>query len=163
MNINVLMVCLGNICRSPTAEGVLRKRLQEQGLDSLVTVDSAGTAGWHIGKSPDARSQAHAQRRGYDLSGQASRQVTVEDFADFDYIFAMDQQNLADLEAIKPADFKGRLALFLSFASDADSLEVPDPYYEGEEGFERVLDLVEQASEGFIHHLRNHDLRHHTL
>ncbi|UTA49441.1 low molecular weight phosphotyrosine protein phosphatase [Simiduia sp. 21SJ11W-1] len=163
MKIKVLMVCLGNICRSPTAEGVLQQRLKAEGLAAVVQVDSAGTAGWHVGKAPDARSQAHALRRGYDLSSQASRQVTAEDFNTFDYILAMDQQNLADLRAINPANSKAQLQLFLAFAPNCGTTEVPDPYYEGEAGFEQVLDLIEQAASGFIAHLRTHDLSSHTL
>lgn len=146
----VLLVCLGNICRSPTAEAVLRRRLQQAGLADRVEVDSAGTAAWHQGKSPDARSQAAAARRGYDLSAQRARQVRPDDFQTFDFIYAMDADNLANLKAICPPQHLHKLALFLSLADSAPTDEVPDPYYGGESGFQQVLDLCEQAAEGFI-------------
>ncbi|AFU97518.1 low molecular weight protein-tyrosine-phosphatase [Simiduia agarivorans] len=146
----VLLVCLGNICRSPTAEGVLRARLAQAGLEHRVELDSAGTAGWHQGKSPDSRSQAAAARRGYDLSPLRARQVIAADFDHYDHIYAMDANNLADLRAICPAHAEGKLSLFLALIPGADCLEVPDPYYGGGEGFERVLDLCEQASDAFI-------------
>lgn len=163
MKVRVLMVCLGNICRSPTAEGVLRAALAEQQLDHCVEVDSAGTAAWHVGKAPDARSQAHARERGLELSHLRARQVSEADFEHFDYLLAMDQQNLADLQALQPAGSKAKLALLLSFANAAPRLEVPDPYYGGAEGFDTVLDLVTAAAQGFIQHLKQHELRLHTL
>ena len=151
----VLLVCLGNICRSPTAEGVLRKKLHQAGLGDRVEVDSAGTAGWHEGKAPDPRSQAAALARGYDLSGLRARQATAEDFRRFDFVFAMDSNNLQDLRPLRPADGRAELSLFLSNIADAPRLDVPDPYYGGEEGFEQVLDLCEQAADGLIRRLQS--------
>lgn len=147
---NVLMVCLGNICRSPTAQGVLEKLAKDRGLDGRVQVDSAGTSGWHIGEPPDLRSQKAAMTRGYDLSPQRGRQVSVHDFDLFDYILAMDHDNLADLEALCPAHFVGHLGLLLDFGQRGDYREVPDPYHGGSAGFELVLDLIEGASLGLL-------------
>ncbi|WP_271411838.1 low molecular weight protein-tyrosine-phosphatase [Pseudomonas sp. Q1-7] len=145
----VLFVCLGNICRSPTAEGVLRHKLREAGLAERVRVDSAGTGDWHVGKAPDARTRVAAQRRGYDLSPLRARQVSVDDFGQFDLILAMDESNLSNLRRLRPGSAIAELDLFLrryQLALD----EVPDPYYGGEEGFEQVLDLVEQACDALI-------------
>ncbi|MCY1274915.1 Low molecular weight protein-tyrosine-phosphatase YfkJ [compost metagenome] len=145
----VLFVCLGNICRSPTAEGVLLHKLREAGLAETVQVDSAGTGDWHVGKAPDARTRMAAQRRGYDLSQLRARQVAAEDFGRFDLILAMDASNLANLSRLRRGDAGAELDLFLrryQLALD----EVPDPYYGGEEGFEAVLDLVEQACDALI-------------
>ncbi|AYF87299.1 low molecular weight phosphotyrosine protein phosphatase [Pseudomonas sp. DY-1] len=145
----VLFVCLGNICRSPTAEGVLRHKLREAGLAERVWVDSAGTGDWHVGKAPDARTRVAAQRRGYDLSQQRARQVGRGDFGDFDLILAMDENNLANLRRLCPGDSTAKLDLFLRrYQLELD--EVPDPYYGGEEGFEQVLDLVERACDALI-------------
>ena len=140
----VLFVCLGNICRSPTAEGVLRHKLREAGLAAQVQVASAGTGDWHVGNAPDKRSQAAALRRGYDLSAQRAQQVRRADFADYDLILAMDHSNLRNLKALQPAQGRAELDLFLRrYASSVD--EVPDPYYDAEQGFEQVLDLIEHA------------------
>lgn len=147
---SVLMVCLGNICRSPTAQGVLEKLARDRGLDGRVQVDSAGTSGWHIGEPPDLRSQQAALVRGYDLSAQRGRQVTVHDFDLFDFILAMDHDNLADLEALRPAHFVGHLGLLLDFGQRREYREVPDPYHGGSAGFELVLDLIEDASLGLL-------------
>ena len=147
--IHVLFVCLGNICRSPTAHGVFQKIIDDQNICHLFQVDSAGTAAWHIGKNPDPRSQAAAHLREYDLSCLRARQVVVEDFEKFDYILAMDSENLRNLQAISPMEHQSKLALFLDF-SDMNEREVPDPYYGGSGGFEHVLDLVESASLGFL-------------
>lgn len=152
--ISILFVCMGNICRSPTAEGVFRLRAQAAGLLDMVEIDSAGTDAWHAGEPPDARSQAHAARRGYDLSMQRARQVQSEDFARFDYLLAMDRDNLARLEAICPPQQRGKLALFMRFARNSDAQVVPDPYYDGHAGFERVLDYIEDATDGLIDLLR---------
>ena len=149
----VLFVCLGNICRSPTAEAVFRQRVQAAGMTGQIDIDSAGTGDWHIGKAPDRRSQQFAARFGYDLSPLRARQVSEEDFREFDYILAMDLANLADLQAIQPPDSRARLELFLAY-SEADEDEVPDPYYGGDEGFLRVLQLVESASDGLLQTLR---------
>jgi protein-tyrosine phosphatase len=140
----VLFVCLGNICRSPTAEGVLRAKLEQAGLAAQVEVDSAGTSDWHVGKPADSRTRQAAQRRGYDLSTLRGRQVQVADFAEFDLILAMDEHNLQDLQQLQPADGKAELDLLLRRYQLAVD-EVPDPYYGGEYGFEQVLDLIEQA------------------
>jgi protein-tyrosine phosphatase len=151
----VLFVCLGNICRSPTAEGVFRELAAREGLAERIAVDSAGTGAWHVGEAPDARAQAAARRRGYDLSAQRARQISGEDFRRFDLILAMDRANLADLRRQQPAQARARLELFLSFADAAPVLEVPDPYYGEGDGFERVLDLVEAASRGLLAHIRS--------
>lgn len=147
--LSVLFVCLGNICRSPTAEAVFRQRLQQRGLDGRITVDSAGTGDWHIGRAPDPRTVAAAARRGYDLSPLRARQVEAADFHRFDWLLAMDRSNLHDLRQLRPATGRAELALFLSAAGLAEA-EVPDPYYGGADGFTRVLDLVETASDAWI-------------
>ena len=145
--IRVLAVCLGNICRSPTAEAVLRYKLATAGLDGRVEVDSAGTGDWHVGEPPDPRSQRHAARRGYDLSTLRARRVAEEDFQRFDLILAMDEDNLADLRRLAPqGTCRAELHLFAP-------VEVPDPYTGGAVGFERVLDLIESASDGWVKNL----------
>lgn len=149
----VLFVCMGNICRSPTAEGVFRHRLLQAGLHERVTVDSAGTGDWHVGKTPDSRTRQAALSRGYDLSAQRARQVEAADFQRFDLILAMDQSNLRNLKALRPAGARADLDLYLrryELALD----EVPDPYYGGEEGFEQVLDLIEQASDALLNEIK---------
>jgi protein-tyrosine phosphatase len=149
----VLFVCLGNICRSPTAEGVLRHKLREAGLADQIEVASAGTGDWHVGKAPDKRSQAAAKLRGYDLSAQRAQQVSRADFATYDLILAMDNSNLRHLKALQPAKGKAELDLFLRrFQSELD--EVPDPYYDGDQGFEQVLDLIERASDLLVIELK---------
>ena len=149
----VLFVCLGNICRSPTAEGVLRHKLREAGLADQVEVASAGTGGWHIGKAPDKRSQAVAKQRGYDLSMQRAQQVTRADFSTYDLILAMDHRNLRNLKSMQPAKGKAELDLFLRrYQSDVD--EVPDPYHDGDQGFEYVLDLIERATDLLVIELK---------
>ncbi len=149
-NISVLFVCMGNICRSPTAEGVFRQRVREVGLEQRITVDSAGTHDYHIGKPPDRRAQAAGAGRGYDLSGLRGRQVDKRDFDEFDYILAMDAENLDNLNRIKPARHKARLGLFLEYGLRFSAREVPDPYYGGDQGFEQVLDMVEDAAAGLL-------------
>lgn len=152
--IKVLFVCLGNICRSPTAHGVFQHEVREAGLKDRIEIDSAGTGDWHIGCAPDRRALASARERGYDLSELVARQVSPEDFESFHYVLAMDRQNLSDLQAMKPDDYQGHLGLFLDFARDHDLSEVPDPYYGGDRGFEEVLDMVEDASRGLLAHIR---------
>jgi protein-tyrosine phosphatase len=152
--LRVLMVCMGNICRSPSAEGVLRHKLREAGLEQLVEVDSAGTHDYHVGRPPDERSQAHARRRGYDLSPLRARLVSDADFERFDFILAMDDDNLLLLEEQCPKTHRGKLGRLSQHAVRFDSSIVPDPYYGGAAGFERVLDLVEDACEGLVKHLR---------
>ena len=144
----VLFVCLGNICRSPTAEAVLRHLALARQLE--LEIDSAGTAAYHIGKSPDARSQQAASQRGISMLGQAARQACVEDFYRFDYIFAMDKANHQDLLKIKPSNASAQLSLFLNEFGQMGYNEVPDPYYGGEQGFELVLDLLEDACGHFL-------------
>lgn len=144
----VLMVCLGNICRSPTAEGVMRARAQARGL--AVEVDSAGTAAWHAGSPPDPRSVAHAARRGIDLRSLRARQVSDRDFQAFDLILAMDRQNLAELQRRCPPAQRHKLSLLLTHAAGWPEDEVPDPYYGGEQGFEHVLDGIERACDGLL-------------
>ena len=149
----VLFVCLGNICRSPTAEGVLRHKLREAGLAGQVGVASAGTGEWHIGNPPDQRSQRAALVRGYDLSAQRAQQVSRADFARYDLILAMDNSNLRNLKALQPSTGKAELDLFLRrYAGVVD--EVPDPYYDGDQGFEQVLDLLEQACDALLVELK---------
>jgi len=148
--IRVLMVCLGNICRSPTAEAMLRRKVREAGLDGRVEVDSAGTADYHVGSPPDRRAIAHGERRGLAMKSLRGRQVSREDFDRFDFILAMDEDNLADLRRIRPAGSRATLALLMSYAPRAGATVVPDPYYGSADGFERVLDLVESAAEGFL-------------
>jgi protein-tyrosine phosphatase len=146
----ILFVCMGNICRSPTAEVVFRTRAERAGVADRVTVASAGTGDWHVGMPPDPRAIAHAAKRGYDLAGLRARQVVEEDFERFDWILAMDQVNLRDLRALRPPSFAGRLGLFLDFVPHLGLRDVPDPYYGAALHFERVLDLVERASDGLI-------------
>ncbi len=143
---SVLFVCMGNICRSPTAEGVFRDLAIRSGLGDVLRVDSAGTGDWHLGAPPDRRAVAAARRRGYDLSALRARRVEPVDFARFGWILAMDRQNLKALEALRPPEYPGHVGLLLAVAPELGIDEVPDPYYGGPEGFEHVLDLVEQAS-----------------
>lgn len=149
----VLFVCLGNICRSPTAEGVFRRYVEQAGLSDKITIDSAGTADWHIGKTPDPRTQAAAAKRGYDVSTLRARQASAEDFTQFDLILAMDKSNLSNLQAIQPVDAKAELALYLPRLGISTD-EVPDPYYGGEDGFELVLDMLEHASQALLDEIR---------
>ncbi len=149
----VLFVCLGNICRSPTAEGVLRHRAAQLAPAWRVEIDSAGTANYHVGSAPDRRSQRAALRRGIDISGLRARQVTTEDFNHFDLILAMDTTNLRDLEALRPASSTAQLGLFLEYRHADGIRDVPDPYYGDEQAFERVLDLTSAAADGLIRDL----------
>ena len=144
----VLFVCLGNICRSPTAEAVFKARAKAAGLE--VHIDSAGTSGWHVNEKPDPRSIEAGQARGYSSTGQSSRKVIRADFGNFDYILAMDADNLSELSDMCPDNHKNKLALFLDYAPKGSTREVPDPYYGGEDGFDIVLDLIERASDGLI-------------
>ena len=146
----VLMVCTGNICRSPTADGVLRHLIAQHRLEVRMEVDSAGTQSYHVGEAPDRRSQKHAIRRGYDLSKLRARQVKDTDYAEYDLILAMDRSHLNYLNQHCPAEFKEKIKLFLSFATQSTEQEVPDPYYGGDQGFEHVLDLIEDACQGIL-------------
>ena len=152
--VRVLFVCMGNLCRSPMAEGVFRHYVSRAGLDGRIAIDSAGTHGYHVGEPPDPRAQRTADRRGYDLSGQRGRQIGDADFGEFDYLLAMDEANLRALELQCPSQHAHKLRLFMEFGADAAPREVPDPYYGGEQGFEHVLDMIEQASQGLLSHLR---------
>ncbi|MFN3305365.1 MAG: low molecular weight protein-tyrosine-phosphatase [Roseateles sp.] len=152
MTRRILFFCMGNICRSPTADGVMRAKLAAAGLD--IEVDSAGTHGWHAGEPPDERSQAHARRRGYDLSALRARQLVAEDFERFDLVLAMDGDNLAHAERLCPPTQRHRLKLLLDYAPHLGRRHVPDPYYGGAAGFEEVLDLVEAACDGLLAQLR---------
>lgn len=149
MTQRVLFVCLGNICRSPTADAVFNTMVKDAGLSASIEVDSAGTGDWHIGHAPDPRTQKAAAQQGYDMSHLRARLVSEQDFHEFDYILAMDAQNLADLEAMKPAQCRATLGLFLDYA-DGDEQYVPDPYYGGEDGFAAVLSLVERGAKGLL-------------
>jgi protein-tyrosine phosphatase len=142
----VLFVCTGNICRSPTAEGVFRHLARERGVLDLLRIDSAGTHDYHVGEAPDPRAIEHAARRGYDLAPLRARQVSGADFREFDRILAMDRGHLRQLKAMAPAGSPARVAMFLDHSGSWRGLDVPDPYYGGSRGFEEVLDMVEEAS-----------------
>lgn len=150
----VLMVCMGNICRSPTAQGVLEAFARQSGWDGRLTVDSAGTHNYHIGKAPDQRAQKHAARRGYDLSAQRARQLQVEDFERFDWVLVMDADNAHRARSLCPAEHRHKIRLLSSFCTQHRAAEVPDPYYGADNGFELVLDLAEDACAGLLRSLR---------
>jgi protein-tyrosine phosphatase len=152
--IKVLFVCMGNICRSPTAEGVFREFLRRQGLEGRVEVDSAGTHGYHVGESPDPRTQRAAAARGYDLSNIRARKVAPEDLEYFDIVLAMDRNNMEVLRRMCPPELVNRLQLFMTYAKNFDDDEVPDPFYGLGHGFDLVIDMVEDASSGLIQMLR---------
>ena len=152
--VSVLFVCMGNICRSPTAEGVFRHLVQQEGLTDEIHIDSAGTHAYHVGEQPDHRAQQTARSRGIDLSKQQARKVHHDDFEYFDYVLAMDNDNHAILASICPPDNDDCISLFLDFADSRTESEVPDPYYGGPQGFEHVFDLVEDASRGLLEDIR---------
>jgi len=152
--VKILFVCMGNICRSPTAEGVFRHKVIAAGLEDKIHIDSAGTIAYHVGHTPDPRAQKAALKRGIDLSTQRARKVTSDDFEAFDFVIAMDSDNHYELEAICPTGHEDRLHMFLKFAHNNRETDVPDPYYGGGNGFEVVLDLIEDASEGLLKHLQ---------
>lgn len=153
--VKVLFVCMGNICRSPMAEGTFRRLLQDAGLADKVYVDSAGTHSYHIGARPDERGQHTARRRGVELSGIRARQVLPSDLLEFDYVLAMDRDNYAHLlDLCERTEQRTKLYLLMDFAAELPEQEVPDPYYGGLGGFERVMDLLEVASEGLLRHIR---------
>ena len=155
--VSVLFVCMGNICRSPTAEGMFRKLHQELAPELDIHMDSAGTHAYHIGDPPDLRSQAAALERGVDISSLRGRQVGTQDFQDFDYIIAMDSDNLRRLQALRPKQARAELKLLLEYAPKTSLTDVPDPYYGGADGFERVLDLVEAGSSGLLDEIRKRE------
>ena len=148
--VSVLFVCMGNICRSPTAEGVFRHLVRDAGLQERVHTDSAGTNAYHVGEPPDRRARAAAERRGYSLDDIRARRVNELDFEGFDFIIAMDDDNLAQLHDASDVVHHQKIGLFLDYVERSDYREVPDPYYGGAKGFERVLDLVEEASRGLL-------------
>ncbi|PMK05233.1 low molecular weight protein-tyrosine-phosphatase [Vibrio sp. 10N.261.55.A7] len=149
---SILVVCMGNICRSPTGEAVLRAKAKERGMD--IDVDSAGTIGFHQGSAPDSRSQRVGEQRGYSFANIQSRKVESSDFERFGLILAADKANLADLYDICPVEHQHKLALFLSYSS-SDYSEIPDPYYGGDKGFDLVLDLIEEAADRLLDQLQN--------
>jgi protein-tyrosine phosphatase len=150
----ILFVCLGNICRSPTAEGVFRHLVEKEGLADRVLIDSAGTGEWHVGAPPDSRACKAAASRGYDLTKLRARQVTRRDFETFDYVLAMDDENVHALQRIAPRELRHKIRLFTAFGSKR-AAGVPDPYGGGPHGFELVLDLVEDAAQGLLRHVRS--------
>lgn len=150
----VLFVCTGNICRSPTAEGVFRALVEREGLGDRIAVASAGVASYHVGEAPDPRSVEAAGRRGVDLSGQRARRVAVSDFAEYDMILAMDRGHMASLKRIAPPGGDARLSMFLSWAEGVPHEDVPDPYYGAGRGFEDVLDMIEAGSQGLLAHIK---------
>lgn len=152
--VRVLFVCLGNICRSPTAEGVFRALVESQGLTGKIEIDSAGTHAYHVGEGPDPRAQEAAARRGVDLSRQRGRRATAADIEEFDYVLAMDEDNYANLLHIAPMQYESRVRLLMAFAPERPEDEVPDPYFGGEGGFDRVLDMIEDAAIGLLADIR---------
>ena len=163
--VRVLFVCFANICRSPTAEGVFRKLVADAGLDTCIEACSAGTHAWHVGALADPRATGAARRRGYDLSMHRGRRVEASDFDEFDYVLAMDRDNLRDLQVVasgvRASDdgaCRAEVGMFLEFAPAVKFDEVPDPYARGDEGFELVIDMIESAAEGLLEHIRRRDL-----
>lgn len=149
----VLFVCLGNICRSPMAETIFRKRIEDEGLEAKVEIESAGTGDWHVGQMADARMRGHAQKRGYNITS-LGRTVAVDDFAYYDKIVAMDDSNVRNLKRICPAEHIDKIVKMTDYATKHSHTEVPDPYYGGDAGFELVIDLLEDASEGLLEELK---------
>jgi protein-tyrosine phosphatase len=152
--VRVLFVCTGNICRSPSAEGVARGMIRDAGLARGIVVDSAGTHGWHVGDPPDPRAVDHAARRGYDLAGLRARRLDTGDFHDFDLLLAMDRGHLRHMERQRPGTAPARLGLFLDLAPGREGTEVPDPYYGDATDFERALDLIEEGAAGLVAAIR---------
>jgi len=152
--VRVLFVCLGNICRSPTAEGVFRKLVREERLEHLFEIDSAGTHAYHLGEPPDERAQAACARRGVDISGLRGRKATSADIRKFDYVLAMDRENYENLLEITATGYENRVRLFMEFAPERPEEEVPDPYFGGASGFDRVLDMIEEAARGLLAEIR---------
>jgi protein-tyrosine phosphatase len=151
--LKILFICMGNICRSPTAEGVFRRVVEHAGLADRVVIDSAGTGEWHVGSPPDSRACKAAAKRGYDLTTLRARQVSRKDFSDFDYLLAMDEENVRTLERLSPREHAHKVRLLTDFSSTG-ACSVPDPYAGGPKGFETVLDLVEDAAQGLLRHIR---------
>ncbi len=157
--VKILFVCLGNICRSPTAEAVFRKLVEQEGLSDYFEIDSAGTAGYHIGDMADERSIRHAEKRGYDLTAHRGKRLEAEDLDEYDYIITMDKSNYADVASLCTTQWR-KLKSFMEFAPETGYTEVPDPYYKGSEMFELVLDLCEAAAKGLLEHLKAKHLSH---
>ncbi|MDA0367735.1 MAG: low molecular weight phosphotyrosine protein phosphatase [Proteobacteria bacterium] len=155
--VQVLFVCLGNICRSPMAEGVFRHLVADAGLAAQIAADSAGTGAWHVGQPPDERAQAITAQRGIDIAMQRARQVAPMDFSTFDYVLAMDGDNLRTLMGAAPTAARTRIRLILDYG-DTNATDVPDPYYGGPAGFDQVFDLVHDAAVGLLRHIRKNDL-----
>jgi len=151
----ILFVCTGNICRSPTAEGVMRHLVQNANLEPMIEIDSAGTSSYHVGEAPDERSQAAAMNRGIDISKLRARTVKIEDFAYYDYILAVDKENYAILQKSCPKAYANKLGLLMDYAPQLKQREVPDPYYGGTRGFDNVLDLINAAAQGLLNEIRN--------
>ena len=149
----VLFVCTGNICRSPTAEGVFRHLIQEAGLSGAIESASAGTHGYHVGDPPDPRTVSAAKRRGFDLSAQRARKVRAEDFEVYDFILAMDRDHFAHLESLRPNNARAEVKLLLEYHPERTHKDVPDPYYGGADGFEQVLDMIEHATRALLHQI----------
>ncbi|WP_455205805.1 low molecular weight protein-tyrosine-phosphatase [Kaarinaea lacus] len=156
--VKVLFVCMGNICRSPTAEGVFQKLIHEQGLNDVIEIDSAGTHAYHVGEPPDTRAQHSALGRGIDISQLRARKAKAKDFDYFDFVLAMDNDNYRALAEICPAGMEHKLRLFLDYAPHLHVREVPDPYYGGAKGFDLVLDMVEEAAHGLLQQIRDQHL-----
>ena len=156
--VSVVFVCMGNICRSPTAEGVFRNEVSERNLQDVVKIDSAGTHAYHIGESPDSRSQSTAKSRGIDLTSQRARKFEANDFNRFDYVIAMDRSNYEDLKVLANPEQQEKLHLFMGFTTAWDNAEVPDPYYGGGDGFSNVFDMVQSASQGLLESIVKNDL-----
>lgn len=154
MTVNVLFVCLGNICRSPAAQGILEKRVLDAGLQEQITVDSCGTAPFNVGKAPDPRSQQAAQKAGYDISAQIARQIHDDDYETFDYIIAMDHINLTNVKAWAPADYAGELKLFMDYCRHGGNAQIPDPYYKDADEFDQVIRSLEVAADGLLAYIR---------
>ena len=152
--VSVLFVCMGNICRSPTAQGVFERLVADNDLSAVIQIDSAGTHAYHIGERPDERASVAALKRGINLSTQRARRVSPDDFHVFDYVIAMDSSNLEDLASGCPKGHESKLRLFMEFVPELEADEVPDPYYGGATGFERVLDLIELAAAGLLAEIR---------
>ncbi|MFO7604519.1 MAG: low molecular weight protein-tyrosine-phosphatase [Gammaproteobacteria bacterium] len=157
--VNVLFVCMGNICRSPTAHGVFRHLVEQQGLSQHIYIDSAGTHAYHVGEPPDPRALSTAVGRGIDMGDLRARRAVEDDFDYFNYVLAMDHDNYAILEGISPPDRLDRLSLFMDFAPQLGEREVPDPYYGGSKGFERVFEMIEAASQGLLNDIRQRHLK----
>jgi len=158
IKVKVLFVCLGNICRSPTAHAVFRNMVQQQGLHERIDIDSAGTAAYHVGKHPDTRSMEVARTKGIEMMDLRARKVDFGDFYEYDYILAMDDENFYNLKEMALPEHHEKIQMFLDYSTQFSEREVPDPYYGGAQGFHHVFDLVDSASQGLLDHIRKHHL-----